>query len=115
MTFPHPTYDNAVYTKKDLQDLRDLLMKEINRAPDYRAGRATAYYICEVLEDSCDQQKLESYMLNMANLAKPLTAGPEDIDYTLAYDLFFGDISVAPLHINDALESVATWRLKQPE
>lgn len=101
-----------MHTKKELQNLRDILIKEVNRCPDYRDGRATVYYICHVLMDTCDPEKLEAYMSSMANLAKHAFTGPEDIDYTLAYDIFFGDISSAPLHINDAFELIAIWRLK---
>jgi hypothetical protein len=103
-----------MYTKKELQDLRDLLIKKINRCPDYRPGGATVFGICEILMENCDPQKFESYMSYMANLAKCASTGPEDIDYKLSYDLFFGDISSAPLHINDAFELIAVWRLKSP-
>jgi hypothetical protein len=37
-----------------------------------------------------------------------------ETDFALAYDILYGDIDLAPLHIDDALASVAAWRLKQP-
>jgi len=103
-----------VYTKEELRALRDSLVKEANNLFNFKPGWPTASYIYKALMDSCDPQKLESYMSYWANLAKYAYIGPEDVDYTLAYDLFFGDISVAPLHINDALDLIATWRLKSP-
>jgi len=104
-----------MYTKKELRDLRDLLIEAKNRASfDFRQGWPTVSFIYEVLMDSCDPEKFESYITSMYNQAKCLESGPEDIDYTVIYNLFIGDISVAPLHINDAFELIATWRLKSP-
>ena len=104
-----------MYTKEELRSLRDLLIRMKNETSfDFRDGWSTVSYIYEVLIDSCDPEKFESYITCMANQAKHITSGPEDVDYTLAYNIFFGDISSAPLHINDAFELIAVWRLKSP-
>lgn len=75
----------------------------------------TRDFIYETLCYSTYPHKVKVSMLTYCVLSKNIPRVLPDTDYKLAYDLIFGDISVAPLHINDALEIVAKWRLRQPE
>jgi len=108
-----------MHTKEQLRDLRDLLILERN-SPTFNDGYFRDYwqtksFIYEALCDSTEPHEVKGSMLTYCAMSKNLPCVPPDTDYKLAYDLIFGDISVAPLHINDALEPIAKWRLKQSE
>jgi hypothetical protein len=107
----------ATYTKEQIKELRGLLITARNaRKEPFEPHSWTMNYLIDLLCTESDIGKLQRDMRDSAEAVRHIRANENSqVDYTLAYDLLFGDISVAPLHINDALESVATWRLKQPE
>lgn len=61
-------------------------------------------FIDKALTDSCDPEKFESYITSIHNQTKCLESEPENIDCTMVYNLFLGDISVAPS------TSMTLWR-----
>jgi len=106
-----------MYSIAQIHELMDLLIAARNvRKERFDSHSWTMNYIIDLLCTESDIGKLQRDMRDSAEAVRHIRANENSqVDYTLAYDLLFGDISVAPLHINDALESVATWRLKQPE
>ena len=110
-----------MHSKMALRELRDVMLKEKgeDRYVNTIYGR-TARYICDVLTLESDPDEVHKKIKEAAKNSEFIWSGPNiwvdalrDTDYTLAYDIIFGDIDFAPLHINDALASVAAWRLKQ--
>jgi hypothetical protein len=77
----------------------------------------TAAYLYEVLTTfgiSSDEVYLH---LKRGAVSQPLLESvlTSTVDYSLAYEIIFGNIDVAPLHVNDALASVAAWRLRHSQ
>ena len=103
-----------MYTKNELHTLRDLLAEKVNTQHDYRSGWATVDYIYDALTIFDDPTKLQENIAHYASRVKGIHLMSEEVDYGLAYDLLFGDISVVPLHINDIFELISVWRLKSP-
>jgi hypothetical protein len=110
-----------MYTKNQIRELRDAVIKEKDSDQYvYAPEGATARYVCETVMYESEPEKIEQKIKSFADFARVNECDaihchdPKAINYQLAYDILFGDISVAPLHINDALETVAKWRLKQP-
>jgi len=105
-----------MYTREQLTELRDLLLKARNaRKEPFEPHSWTMNYIIDMLCTESKIGKLQREMKHAAEAVRHIPANENSqIDYTLAYDLIFGDISSAPLHINDLLEPVAIWRMKQP-
>ena len=109
---------SITYTKEEIMELRDLVIAEKNRNASlnsFESYTKTVRYITQLLEVYMDPKELEKQMKDYAEFSKHMPAGPYDTDYALAYDLLWGDLCSALLHINDALETVAVWRLKRGE
>jgi hypothetical protein len=112
-----------MYSQQALRELRDTMIQERN-ANQYVStpnGR-TARYICDTLMLNNDPEAVKNALKELANEQTredqnilPCRLEDYETDFALAYDILFGDIDVAPLHINDALASVAAWRLKQAD
>lgn len=103
-----------MHTKKDLSDLRNTLIEKKNDF-DFRAGWSTVWYIYNAITIHNEPSDLEKYMKTTAKQVKGLPVASEDVDYVLAYDILFGDITTVPIHINDAFELISAWRLKNPD
>jgi hypothetical protein len=104
-----------MYTKTELRQLRDLLIEKRNsEAFNFSPGWVTASYIYDTLLLYSNPSELEAYMASMAIPVRGLPVGVDETDFVLAYDLLFGDISTAPLHINDAFELISVWRMRSP-
>jgi len=106
-----------MYSIAQIHELMDLLIAARNvRKEPFEPHSWTMNYLIDLLCTESDIGKLQRDMRDSAEAVRHIRANENSqVDYTLAYDLLFGDISVAPLHINDALEPIAKWRLKQPE
>lgn len=106
----------ATYSKEQLRKLRDLLLKARNaRKEVFEPHSWTMNYIIDLLCTESDISKLQREMRDSTEAVRHIPANESSqVNYTLAYALIFGDISSVPLHINDLLEPVAVWRMKQP-
>lgn len=104
-----------MYSKKSLHELRDTLLEKQEEIGFLPKGR-TALYITKTLTLYSNPEELERYLYKGLEQFLGLPGGSEDsVDYALAYDLLFGDISQAPLHINDGLKIIAEWRFKNED
>jgi hypothetical protein len=61
-----------------------------------------------------EPEDFKNSITSSAERVKDIYVSPEEIDYVLAYNLLFGDISIVPLHLNDIFEIISIWRLKNP-
>jgi hypothetical protein len=104
-----------MYIKEQIRELRDMMLKEQNSSLYLGSifGKTAQHILDNIMYES-DSAKIENSMKTYATIKLSYEPHSNDeTNYKLAYDLLFGDISVAPLHINDALETVAKWRLRQ--
>ena len=110
------TEEGTMHTKSSLRQLRDNIFESRKNQP-YQGGSVskTASYVYDIIAIYNEPKDIFIQMRNDATQALGLPLDPNsDTDFVLAYNLVFGDISTAPLHINDALEPVAKWRMEQP-
>jgi hypothetical protein len=109
-----------MYTKNEIHELRDTLIAERNANQYIGAPQGrTAIILYETLTTfGSDGEEIRKVLLqsrnNMSDDHETTLDIINDRNYALAHDILFGDIELAPLHFNDALASVATWRLEHP-
>jgi len=104
-----------MYTKKILYELRDELLANQNKIASLSKG-STALFICQEINLNSDPEKLERSLHASTVMLKGVpVVNDHEIDYELAYNILFGDLSDVLLHINDGLAIVAKWRLKKEE
>lgn len=96
-------------------ELRDILLKEMYAGGIYGSERATAQHLAETLMYQTDPDLLRDKLAAYAQVDDEIgpDRNPLATHYKMAYDALYGDISVAPLHINDALVTVSKWRLSK--
>lgn len=100
----------GTYTRDDFKQLRDILIEEAPSLFGSLHG-PTVKHLFDCLFMDPNPQKIEKDLLESSRLVHRLPSLDNDIDYTTAYNVLFGDMSHLPLHINDALLPVVRWRL----
>jgi hypothetical protein len=110
---------STMYTRDDMMELRDILLKEMysGKYEGDGAEMATARHIVDLIMFQTDPDLLREKMAAYAHLDRKIGQDPDPtaIHYRAAYDALFGDIDTAPLHINDFLSTIAAWRLKRKD
>ena len=109
-----------MYTKEQLEELKDIIIKDQNdRSRDtallFAVHTKTLNYILNMLLFNKKPHEIKNEMKKYSDILRPLQRkhiDPEnETDYELAYEILFGDISIAPICLNDALAPIAKWRL----